>query len=100
MQRGIGVMRRSWLVAGAIGGSIGCQGLDMESPKGIGRLPPLLEEFGAETKVALNQITATHKEMKGIRIDASQIPDLVPILCVAAAAAEAKPKFTTQADCG
>ena len=28
--------------------------------------------------------------MKGIRIDASQIPDLVPILCVAAAAAEGK----------
>lgn len=49
-----------------------------------------MEEFGAETKVALNQITATHKEMKGIRIDVSQIPDLVPILCVAAAAAEGK----------
>ena len=28
--------------------------------------------------------------MKGIRIDASQIPDLVPILCVAGAAAEGK----------
>ena len=79
-----------WLVAGAIGGSIGCQGLDMESPQGDRAIAALLEEFGAETKVALNQITATHKEMKGIRIDASQIPDLVPILCVAAAAAEGK----------
>ena len=79
-----------WLVAGAIGGSIGCQGLDMESPQGDRAIAALLKEFGAETKVALNQITATHKEMKGIRIDASQIPDLVPILCVAAAAAEGK----------
>jgi len=79
-----------WLVAGAIGGSIGCQGLDMESPQGDRAIAALLEEFGAETKVALNQITATHKEMKGIRIDAAQIPDLVPILCVAAAAAEGK----------
>ena len=79
-----------WLVAGAIGGSIGCQGLDMESPQGDRAIAALLKEFGAETKVALNQITATHKEMKGIRIDVSQIPDLVPILCVAAAAAEGK----------
>lgn len=77
-----------WLVAGAINGSIGCQGLDMESPQGDRAIVSLLEAFGAETKTILNQITVTHKEMKGIRIDASQIPDLVPVLCVAAAAAE------------
>lgn len=79
-----------WLVAGAIQGSIGCQGLDMASPQGDRAIVSLLEEFGAETKTVLNQITVTHKEMKGIRIDASQIPDLVPILCVAGAAAEGK----------
>ncbi|MBQ7757875.1 3-phosphoshikimate 1-carboxyvinyltransferase [Anaerotignum sp.] len=79
-----------WLVAGAIHGSIGCQGLDMESPQGDRAIVSLLEEFGAESKIILNQVTMTHKEMKGIRIDASQIPDLVPILCVAAAAAECK----------
>ena len=79
-----------WLVAGAIHGSIGCQGLDMESPQGDRAIVSLLEEFGAESKIILNQVTMTHKEMKGIRIDASQIPDLVPILCVAAAAAEGK----------
>ena len=79
-----------WLTAGAINGSVGCQGLDMESPQGDRAIVSLLEEFGAETKAILNQITVTKKEMKGIRIDASQIPDLVPILCVAAAAAEGK----------
>ena len=79
-----------WLTAGAIKGSIGCQGLDMESAQGDRAIVSLLEEFGAETKAILNQITATNKEMKGIRIDASQIPDLVPILCVAGAAAEGK----------
>lgn len=79
-----------WLVAGAIHGSIGCQGLDMDSPQGDRAIVSLLERFGAETKTVLNQITAVHKEMKGIRIDASQVPDLVPILCVAAAAAEGK----------
>ena len=79
-----------WLVAGAIQGSIGCQGLDMASPQGDRAIVSLLEEFGAETKTVLNQITVTHKGMKGIRIDASQIPDLVPILCIAGAAAEGK----------
>ena len=79
-----------WLTAGAIKGSIGCQGLDMESAQGDRKIVSLLEQFGAEIKVILNQITVTHHEMKGIRIDASQIPDLVPILCVAGAAAEGK----------
>ncbi|MBR3910173.1 MAG: 3-phosphoshikimate 1-carboxyvinyltransferase, partial [Anaerotignum sp.] len=79
-----------WLTAGAIKGSIGCQGLDMESAQGDRAIVSLLEEFGAETKMILNQITVTNKEMKGIRIDASQIPDLVPVLCVAGAAAEGK----------
>ena len=32
--------------------------------------------------------------MKGISIDAAQIPDLVPILCVAGAAAEGKTEIT------
>ena len=79
-----------WLTAGAIQGSVGCQGLDMESAQGDRAIVSLLEEFGAETKMILNQVTVTKKEMKGIRIDASQIPDLVPILCVAGAAAEGK----------
>ena len=83
-----------WLVAGAIRGSIGCQGLDMTSPQGDRAIVSLLEEFGAETKTVLNQITVTHKEMKGIRMDASQIPDLVPILCIAGAAAEGKTEIT------
>lgn len=77
-----------WLTAGAIKGSIGCQGLDMASAQGDRAIVSLLEAFGAETKFALNQITVTHQTMQGISIDASQIPDLVPILCIAAAAAE------------
>ena len=89
-----------WLVAGAIGGSIGCQGLDMESPQGDRAIAALLEEFGAETKVALNQITATHREMKGIRIDASKFLIWCRFFVWRRLRQRAKPKFTTQADCG
>lgn len=79
-----------WLTAGAIRGSITCQGLDIHSPQGDKAILPILEAFGAETKVVANEVTVTAKELKGCRIDAAQIPDLVPILCVAAAAAEGR----------
>lgn len=79
-----------WLTAGAIRGSIGCQGLDMASAQGDKAIVSLLEQFGAESKIVLNQVTMRHKTLRGIRIDAAQIPDLVPILCVAGAAAEGK----------
>ncbi len=79
-----------WLTAGAIKGKIGCQGLDMESAQGDKEILSILEKFGAETKVILNQVTVTAQKLQGIRIDVAQIPDLVPILCVAAAAAEGR----------
>ncbi len=79
-----------WLTAGAIRGRITCQGLDLQSTQGDKEILSILERFGAETKVIANEVTVLAKEMKGCRIDASQIPDLVPVLCIAAAAAEGK----------
>jgi 3-phosphoshikimate 1-carboxyvinyltransferase len=79
-----------WLAAGAMQGKIACQGLDVASAQGDKAIMEILERFGAEIKVVMNQVTAIKKELKGIRIDASQIPDLVPALCVVAAAAEGK----------
>ncbi len=79
-----------WLTAGAIQGKIGCQGLDLQSAQGDKAILQLLEQFGATSDVVLNQVTIAAKEKRGIRIDAAQIPDLVPILCIAAAAAEGK----------
>ena len=79
-----------WLAAGAMQGRIACQGLDVNSAQGDKVIMEVLERFGTEIKVVMNQITAVKKELKGIHIDASQIPDLVPILCVVAAAAEGR----------
>lgn len=79
-----------WLAAGAMQGKIACQGLDVNSAQGDKAIMELLEKFGAEIKVVMNQITASQKELKGIHVDASQIPDLIPILCVVAAAAEGR----------
>lgn len=79
-----------WLTAGAIKGSITCQGLDTHSPQGDKEILALLEKFGAEIKTYANEITVLAGTLKGCRIDISQIPDLFPALCIVAAAAKGK----------
>lgn len=79
-----------WLTAGAISGSITCHGLDSRSVQGDKAILPLLEKFGAKISINGNTVTASSGALRGCRIDASQIPDLAPILCIAAAAAEGR----------
>lgn len=79
-----------WLTAGAINSSITCQGLNTRSSQGDKAILHLLEKFGAKIKTLANEITVSAGALKGFRIDVSQIPDLFPVLCVAAAAAKGK----------
>lgn len=76
------------LVAGAIGGDITVTGVDLNSLQGDKEIVNLLRRFGAEITVSGSSVTARKSALKGITIDASQIPDLVPILAVAASFAE------------
>lgn len=76
------------LVAGAIGGDVTVTGVDLNSLQGDKEIVELLRRFGAEVTVHGNSVTAKKSHLKGIKIDASQIPDLVPILAVAASFAE------------
>lgn len=77
-----------WLTAGAIGGEVTCQGLQMDSPQGDKAIVSLLEQFGAQATAGDDFVTIKGGKLKGCRIDVSQIPDLAPILSVAAAMAE------------
>ncbi len=76
------------LVAGAIGGEVTVTGVDINSLQGDKEIVELLRRFGAEITVDGNNVTAKKSHLKAIQIDASQIPDLVPILAVAASFAE------------
>ncbi len=76
------------LVAGAVGGDVTVTGVDLNSLQGDKEIVELLRRFGVEVTVHGNNVTAKKSSLKGIRIDASQIPDLVPILAVAASFAE------------
>ena len=89
-----------WLTAGAIGkNKITVTGLRTDSAQGDKEILMLLKQFGAgieintDNKNGLSDITVSPAPLKGIEIDAADIPDLVPILSLAASCAEGTTKI-------
>ncbi len=80
------------LCMGALGnGSITVRGLDVSSRQGDKAVLDILRRFGADIRVENDAVTVTGgKQLHGIEIDASQIPDLVPVLATVASASEGK----------
>lgn len=54
---------------------------------------PLMRAFGADVREEETEITVRPGRMRGMEIDASGIPDLVPILAVAASLAEGETRI-------
>jgi 3-phosphoshikimate 1-carboxyvinyltransferase len=77
-----------FLVAGAINGDVTVKGLDMNSLQGDKAILNLLKDFGAHIELLNDGARVKKSQLYGITIDASQIPDLVPVLAVAAALAK------------
>jgi len=78
-----------WLGAGAIGsGSVTCAALNLQSKQGDRAILDLLAKFGAQVEVKGSAVTVSRGKLRGIEINAKDIPDLVPILAVIAAVAE------------
>ena len=74
-----------FLAAGAfIEEGIKVSGLSMDSIQGDKKIVDILKEFGARVTVEDNCVTVRPGTLKGIDIDASQIPDMVPALAVLA----------------
>ncbi len=83
------------LALGAIGThAVTVKGLTLPSPQGDSEILSLLTRFGARTERKRDSVTVFPTSLKGIDIDARQIPDLVPILAVIAAAAEGTTRIT------
>ncbi|MBE6531653.1 MAG: 3-phosphoshikimate 1-carboxyvinyltransferase [Ruminococcaceae bacterium] len=78
------------LCAGAIskGAKVSVCSLDPESTQGDRAIIELLVRFGADVRRKGDCFTVCGGELCGMEIDASNIPDLVPILSVVAAAAK------------
>lgn len=78
---------------GAIDGEVTLKGLNPESLQGDRGILDILKAFGADVKVSENEISVAKNELKGVDVDASQIPDLVPALALIAAFASSDSRF-------
>ncbi len=76
------------LALGAIGTHpVTVSGLSLPTLQGDAEILDILARFGAKCKITDDTVTVSPAPLTGIDIDARQIPDLVPILAVVAAAA-------------
>ncbi|MCD8107385.1 MAG: 3-phosphoshikimate 1-carboxyvinyltransferase [Oscillospiraceae bacterium] len=70
-------------------GALSCDGitvngLNPDSSQGDKAVIAILKEMGADIAVSGNSVTVRKGSLKGVTIDASQIPDLIPTLSVVA----------------
>ena len=86
-----------WLCAGALSArSVTVTGLDPASRQGDRGVIDILRRFGARVEVAQDQVRVRGGRalLRGIEIDARDIPDLAPVLAVVGAAASGQTTIT------
>ena len=76
-----------FLCAGALGKPVTVTGLDPDSLQGDKKIIEILHRMGAKTEQNGDRFTVCPGTLHAADIDASEIPDLVPVLSVVAAAA-------------
>lgn len=76
------------LVGGAIGGDVTLCGLNTKSSQGDMRIVDILKESGANIVIGQNFVRVSKGDLKAFSVDAEQIPDMVPALCVLASYAK------------
>jgi 3-phosphoshikimate 1-carboxyvinyltransferase len=82
-----------FMVLGAVSGKVTVKGVAKDSTQGDKKCAQILARFGAKVTQLDNEVTVEKGELKAITIDASQIPDLVPVLSVCAAFADGTTKI-------
>ncbi|WP_346962467.1 3-phosphoshikimate 1-carboxyvinyltransferase [Clostridium sp.] len=82
-----------FLVAGALGSSIVCSGLNKNSLQGDKAILDILEAMGCSIEESEEGIKVKPSKTKGLEIDASNCPDLVPILTVLASLSEGETRI-------
>ncbi len=82
-----------FLSAGAINGEVTVTDIYKNSLQGDKEIVDILKSFGATVSQNDSSVTVKADSLKGIDIDASQIPDLVPILSVVASFAKGETKI-------
>ena len=83
-----------FLVAGALRGGVTVSGLDMNTTQGDKAILDVLKSFGADFEINGDSVTMLGGSLKGADVDATDIPDLVPIIAVLAALSDGRTAIT------
>ena len=83
-----------YLAAGALGSRLALHGLRRDSIQGDRTAEAVFSAFGAQLEWQGKALIVSPGVLRGIAVDASQIPDLVPPIAAAAALAEGESKIT------
>lgn len=79
-----------YLVAGAIGNDVVLTDLNLNSLQGDKATLNILETMGAKINVVSDGIKVTGENLSAAQVDASQCPDVIPVVSVALALAQGK----------
>lgn len=66
------------------------EGLNTNSAQGDRRILEILKDFGADVIIEGDRVEVRKDKLKGMEIDSSDIPDIIPAICVVASSAEGK----------
>ncbi|AGK99351.1 3-phosphoshikimate 1-carboxyvinyltransferase [Clostridium pasteurianum] len=77
-----------WLVAGMIGGEIDCLDLNPDSKQGDKEVLDIIKRMNGALNITSDKIYAETTNTSSTVIDASQCPDIIPVLAVLAALSE------------
>lgn len=84
-----------WLCGAAIGdGPVTVHGVSYRSLQGDKRICDVLRRMGADIVIEENCVACCGSNLRGIEIDGSQIPDIIPILAVTACFAKGTTRIT------
>jgi 3-phosphoshikimate 1-carboxyvinyltransferase len=81
------------LVAGALGGRMTADNMDMTDPQGDKAIVDIIMKAGGEVTVSGSSITSERRELKGCDVDLGSIPDLFPITAVLLSTAEGESRL-------
>lgn len=86
-----------FLSAGALGGDVTVRGLNARSNQRDRAIARLLCAFGARVECGPDWVRARPGNLRGIRADMGDIPDLAPVLAAVAAAAQGETRLVNAA---
>ncbi len=82
-----------WLVAGLLRGEVQCEDMNINSLQGDRVIIDIIQEMGGHVSLDGDKIKVKKSKTQGTTMDASNCPDLVPILAVLASLSEGTTKI-------